>query len=32
MITRMADALGFGLLDEDGYQAGARHLLTRGYA
>jgi alkylhydroperoxidase family enzyme len=32
MITRMADALDFGLLDEDGYRAGARHLLARGYA
>ena len=32
MITRMADALDFALLDESGYQAGARHLLARGYA
>jgi alkylhydroperoxidase family enzyme len=32
MITRMADALDFALLDERGYRAGARHLLARGYA
>lgn len=32
MITRMADALDFALLDDRGYQAGARHLLARGYA
>jgi alkylhydroperoxidase family enzyme len=32
MITRMADALDFALLDEDGYRAGARQLLARGYA
>jgi hypothetical protein len=32
MITRMADALDFALLDEGGYEAGAKHLLARGYA
>ena len=32
MITRMADALDFALLDEGGYEASARHLLARGYA
>lgn len=29
--TRLADTLGWGLLDDAGYQATARHLLTRGY-
>jgi hypothetical protein len=29
--TRLADSLGWALLDDAGYQATARHLLTRGY-
>jgi hypothetical protein len=29
--TRLADTLGWALLDEDGYQATARHLLRHGY-
>jgi alkylhydroperoxidase family enzyme len=29
--TRLADTLGWALLDDAGYQATARHLLTRGY-
>lgn len=31
MITKIADALGFALLDEEGYDAGARALWKRGY-
>ena len=29
--TRLADTLGWALLDEGGYQATARHLLRHGY-
>jgi alkylhydroperoxidase family enzyme len=29
--TRLADTLGWSLLDDAGYQATARHLLKRGY-
>lgn len=30
--TRLADALGWALLDAAGYQASGRHLLKRGYS
>jgi alkylhydroperoxidase family enzyme len=29
--TRLADTLGWALLDDAGYQASGRHLLKRGY-
>ncbi len=29
--TRLADSLGWALLDDAGYQASGRHLLRRGY-
>jgi alkylhydroperoxidase family enzyme len=29
--TRLADTLGWALLDDAGYQASGRHLLRRGY-
>jgi hypothetical protein len=28
---RLADAFGFGLLSPEGFQAGAKYLLKRGY-